>query len=101
MIIIKIIILYFIQIRHTDDCPSTGTRVVLIIHYSHILCVLSVVGFESCPAVIVDASNVPEMTEVRVTEQGVVFGASVTLSTMEEFLQETIEHLPGRFTLVH
>ena len=30
MIIIKIIILYFIQIRHTDDFPSTGTRLVLI-----------------------------------------------------------------------
>ena len=27
-IIIKIIILYFIQIRHTDDFPSTGTRLV-------------------------------------------------------------------------
>ena len=24
MIIIKLIILYFIQIRHTDDFPSTG-----------------------------------------------------------------------------
>ena len=31
MIIIKIIILYFIQIRHTDDFHSTGTRLVLII----------------------------------------------------------------------
>ena len=28
MIIIKIIILYFIQTRHTDDFPSTGTRLV-------------------------------------------------------------------------
>ena len=28
MIIIKIIILYFIQIRHTDDFPTTGTRLV-------------------------------------------------------------------------
>ena len=28
MIIIKIIILYFIEIRHTDDFPSTGTRLV-------------------------------------------------------------------------
>ena len=28
MIIIKTIILYFIQIRHTDDFPSTGTRIV-------------------------------------------------------------------------
>ena len=32
MIIIKIIILYFIQIRHPDDFPSTGTRLVLIIY---------------------------------------------------------------------
>ena len=30
MIIIQIIILYFIQIRHTDDFPSTGTRLVTI-----------------------------------------------------------------------
>ena len=30
MIIIKIIILYFIQIRHTDDFTSTGTRLVPI-----------------------------------------------------------------------
>ena len=32
MIIIKIIILYFIQIRHNDDFPSTGrpTRLVMI-----------------------------------------------------------------------
>ena len=28
MIILKIIILYFIQIRHIDDFPSTGTRLV-------------------------------------------------------------------------
>ena len=31
MIIIKISILYFIQIRHTDDFPSTGTRLVVVI----------------------------------------------------------------------
>ena len=31
MIIIKNIILYFIQIRHTDDFPSMGTRLVIII----------------------------------------------------------------------
>ena len=28
MIIIKIIFLYFIEITHTDDFPSTGTRLV-------------------------------------------------------------------------
>ena len=33
MIIIKIIILYFIQIRHTDDFPTTGKRLVGPIHY--------------------------------------------------------------------
>ena len=30
MIIIKISILYFIQITNTDDFPSTGTRLVVI-----------------------------------------------------------------------
>ena len=34
MIIIKIIILYFIQIRHTDDFPSTGTRLVGIMQFA-------------------------------------------------------------------
>ena len=29
MIIIKIIILYFIEITHTDGFPSTGTRLVM------------------------------------------------------------------------
>ena len=41
MIIIKIIILYFIQIRHTDDFPSKGTRHVAWLnhfnfHYHHL-----------------------------------------------------------------
>ena len=36
MIIIKISILYFIQIRHTDDFPSTGTRLVFIIIYPYL-----------------------------------------------------------------
>ena len=30
MIIIKIVILYFTQITHTDDFPSTGTRLLQI-----------------------------------------------------------------------
>ena len=50
MIIIKNIILYFIQIRHTDDFPSTGTRLVrnkLVIHRSGFiqLCVIIDVFF--------------------------------------------------------
>ena len=35
MIIIKIMILYFIQIRHTDDFPSMGTRPVQYYAGSH------------------------------------------------------------------
>ena len=35
MIIIKIIILYFIQIRHTDDFPPTGTRRVIDKRFRH------------------------------------------------------------------
>ena len=31
MIMIKNIILYFVQIRHTDDFPSTGTRLVVVV----------------------------------------------------------------------
>ena len=31
MMIIKIIILYFIQIRHTDNFPSTDIRLVLLL----------------------------------------------------------------------
>ena len=31
MIIIKIVFRYFIEIAHTDDFPSTGTRLVCII----------------------------------------------------------------------
>ena len=33
MIIVKIIILHFIQITHTDDFPSTGTWLVDLISY--------------------------------------------------------------------
>ena len=38
MIIIKNVILYFIHITHTDDFPSTGTRLVLIICLGLDLC---------------------------------------------------------------
>ena len=34
MIMITIIILYFIQIRHTDDFPPTGTLLVLLMELS-------------------------------------------------------------------
>ena len=53
-------------------------------------------GFGRQPRVVIDSSKVPEMKEIKVTDQGLVFGSSVTLSEMEEVLQETIEELPGR-----
>ena len=42
MIIINNIILYFIQIRHTDDFPSMGTGLVLIIIIHNVLCVTNI-----------------------------------------------------------
>ncbi|KAI0225880.1 Xanthine dehydrogenase/oxidase [Lamellibrachia satsuma] len=57
-----------------------------------------IVGFGRHPKVIVDSSKVPEMKEIKVTDQGLVFGSSVTLSEMEEVLQETIEQLPEHKT---
>ena len=57
----------------------------------------SVVGFGRQPRVVIDSSKVPEMKEIKVTDQGLMFGSSVTLSEMEEVLQQTIEQLPGRY----
>ena len=45
MIIIKSIIISFIQIRYTDDFPSTGTRLVDIIILSF---VLQTHNYDSC-----------------------------------------------------
>ena len=42
MIIIKNIILYFIQIRHTDDFPSTGTLLVILQY------VISIIDKKKC-----------------------------------------------------
>ena len=56
MIIIKISIIYFIQIRHTDDFPSTGARLVQLIlsgkcsHHFNTKCV--------CPACLFSNSYV-------------------------------------------
>ena len=39
MIIIKIIFIYFIDIAHTDDFPSTGTRLVSNEHLNSTTCI--------------------------------------------------------------
>jgi len=53
-------------------------------------------GFGHHPRVIIDSSKVPEMKEIKLTDMGLMFGSSVTLSEMEEILQQTIDQLPGR-----
>ena len=45
MIIIKTIsiILYFIQITHTDDFPSTGTRLVLVMRRFMLMMIIIII----------------------------------------------------------
>ncbi|KAI0221789.1 Xanthine dehydrogenase/oxidase [Lamellibrachia satsuma] len=53
---------------------------------------------EKATWVVIDSSKVPEMKEIKVTDHGLMFGSSVTLSEMEDVLQETIEQLPEHKT---
>ncbi|KAK2165481.1 hypothetical protein NP493_1361g00002 [Ridgeia piscesae] len=55
-------------------------------------------GFGHHPRVIIDSSKVPEMKEIKLTDMGLMFGSSVTLSEMEEILQQTIDQLPEHKT---
>ena len=48
MIIIKIIILYIIQISHTDEFPSTGTRLVMNTYRNHHVLFCMVLHISSC-----------------------------------------------------
>lgn len=43
-------------------------------------------------------NQIPEMTKIRIVDDGVVFGASVTLMEMEETLQKLIDTLPEHET---
>ncbi|KAK6183872.1 hypothetical protein SNE40_006452 [Patella caerulea] len=44
--------------------------------------------------VLINASHVPELTDINFTEDGIKFGASVTLSKVEEVLEKAKEELP-------
>ncbi|XP_055957731.1 xanthine dehydrogenase-like [Patella vulgata] len=45
-------------------------------------------------SVLINASHVPELTDIKSTEDGIKFGASVTLSKVEEVLEKAKEDLP-------
>ncbi|KAK6190506.1 hypothetical protein SNE40_002363 [Patella caerulea] len=50
--------------------------------------------------VLINASHVPELTDINFTEDGIKFGASVTLSKVDEVLEKTKEDLPEEKTRV-
>ncbi|KAK6183875.1 hypothetical protein SNE40_006454 [Patella caerulea] len=50
--------------------------------------------------VLINASHVPELTDINFTEDGIKFGASVTLSKVEEVLEKTKEDLSEEKTRV-
>lgn len=46
--------------------------------------------------VLINPTNVAELTKVALTKGGVAFGASVTLSAVEETLRRQVNALPGK-----
>ena len=69
MIIIQIIILYFIQIAHTDDFPSTGTRLVGLVLALTFCCAVS--PSDETPS-LDRVSSVEESSEVTEEDQPIV-----------------------------
>lgn len=52
-------------------------------------------GSITLPLILIAATNVLELNVVEHTENGLRFGASVTLTIMEEFLKRAIEKYEG------
>lgn len=50
--------------------------------------------------VLINPTNIPELTAVTVTETGVTFGSSVTLTTIEDTLRHQVNTLPGQCSAV-
>ena len=46
--------------------------------------------------IIIDASHVPDLTVIEPTPSGVKVGASVSLTSLNEFSQKLIQEEPGR-----
>ena len=45
--------------------------------------------------VLIAATHIKELNEVKHTEEGIYFGASVSLSSMDDVLKDTVKKLPG------
>ena len=63
MIIIKLIILYFIQIRHTDDFSSASISAISTTHFAACVCVCVCVQnlTNFCPDALISTPNVPKI----------------------------------------
>lgn len=48
--------------------------------------------------VLINPTNVAELTSIHVTTEGVVVGASVTLTCLEEVLKTQVSGRPGMYT---
>ena len=46
--------------------------------------------------VLIYPTFVEELTSIQITDNGINFGASVTLSTIEDVLREEIKQFPGK-----
>jgi len=46
--------------------------------------------------ILIAPTHIPELNAVEHTADGIIFGASVTLSTLEDVLKEATDSLPGR-----
>ena len=49
--------------------------------------------------VLIAATHVPELTQVTCSDTGVTFGASTTLSTIDETLKALVEKHPGLLSI--
>ena len=51
--------------------------------------------------VLIAPTHIPELNAVEETDSGITFGASVTLTTIEDTLEEAIERLPEDKTRIY
>ena len=47
-------------------------------------------------SIIIDLNHIPEMTSIETTPTGVRVGASVSLTSLDEYLKQLIQTQPGR-----
>lgn len=70
-------------------------------HFTYLPTFLGVeVKFKNCHyPVLIQPTNIPEMTSLTSGEHGVRVGAAVTLSNFEKYIAEEIKEQPGKFII--